>query len=448
MLGHRGSESGFAAVGPERLNARDDRELAGGKSALGGAHGIEVECLGLRGVLEHQGVRGFGGEAHLAGQGRGREEAEARGQAKDIAKVVATGDREGNQADAAGGGDIGQVHARDQAVGSSAQITEDRGLAVEVAEEKTFRGLERQSGRESQPAAGLKGRFKQDRPGHEAVAIFEVPGVRRDVVLGDHGGALLGVARGGVERMHAREELVGRRRQAGQTPRPVERRVGRAEGVARLADGGGENGDIVERLAGELRGLPAHLGLDGEIARERNVGGQSDAEALRVESLHAVDGAQEIRDERRLGTVVYFGHEDLVDELARGGQSLTAAAKLVRHLRHGLEAPGILVESEAAGGQIERHGLQTPFEHQRAGHAGIVLEVALEEPVVLVQVEHRAHVAAAPRPAGHVDRLDFVDEEHVLGRDPRGHGVSQGAQMRVSEGVADPAFRKGNDILA
>jgi len=194
--------------------------------------------------------------------------------------------------------------------------------------------------------------------------------------------------------------------------------------------------------------LASHLGLDGKVAREGNVRGETNPEALRVEGFDAVDRAEKIGDERWFRPVVQFGHEDLIDEFPRRRQGLTSAPEFVGHLGHRLKPPRVLVEGEAARGEIERHRLQAPFEHQRAGHAGIVLEVALEEPVVFVKVENRAQVAATPWPAGHVDGLDLINEQHVARGDPRGHGVGEGAQVGVAEGVPDPAFGERDHVLA
>ena len=91
---------------------------------------------------------------------------------------------------------------------------------------------------------------------------------------------------------------------------------------------------------------------------------------------------------------------------------------------------------EAQRGQVERHGLQAALEHQGARHAGVVLEVAREEPVVGRDGGLRPQVAAAPRPAGRVEGGDLVEQQQPAGVDAR--ACARGAGRVPGRGRSSP----------
>ena len=100
-------------------------------------------------------------------------------------------------------------------------------------------------------------------------------------------------------------------------------------------------------------------------------------------------------------------------------------------LRHRLEAPAVAVERVAERRQVERHRLQAGLEHQGPGHAGIVLEVAGEEPVVGRDGVLGAQIAAAPRTAAAGrSRSPRARKSIVAGLDARACGRASAARSK------------------
>src|SRR5262249_49724093 len=109
----------------------------------------------------------------------------------------------------------------------------------------------------------------------------------------------------------------------------------------------------------------------------------------------------------------YLVDEYLVDHFHVGGPRLAAAAEREGVLLYGLKAPAIAIEGVSEGREVYGHRLQTPLEHQRARHAGIVLEVAREEPAIRREREPRAQVPPAPRATVGIEVGHLVEETHA-----------------------------------
>ena len=127
---------------------------------------------------------------------------------------------------------------------------------------------------------------------------------------------------------------------------------------------------------------------------------------------------------------------------------LTAATHLDRLSDHRLEAPGVSLEGEAQRGEIERHRLQAAFEHQGSRHAGIVLEMSVEEPVVRMHRGFGAQVATPPWPTRRIEFTHLVEKEHLAALDRRAFGVRATVFEAVSKALPCPAFGKRPKLSA
>ncbi len=114
---------------------------------------------------------------------------------------------------------------------------------------------------------------------------------------------------------------------------------------------------------------------------EWEVGDELDAHAAAMEGFETVDGGEDVGVDCGCGAVDDFFDEDFVDEFAGFWGGLAAAAELVGCVGDGFEAPAVAFEGVAERGDVEGDGLEAAFEHEGAGHAGVVFEVAVEEPV-------------------------------------------------------------------
>ena len=157
-----------------------------------------------------------------------------------------------------------------------------------------------------------------------------------------------------------------------------------------------------------------------------------------MEGLEPVHRAQDVGVERRLRSGDQLLDEDLIHQFARGRGDLAAAAHQVRLVRHRLEAPAVPLQREARRRQVDRHGLQAALEHQRPGHAGVVREVPLEEPVARVDAIHGAQVPASPGPAPDGDLRHLFEQEHPAARQIRGAGVGRGPFKAGAEALVGP----------
>ena len=115
---------------------------------------------------------------------------------------------------------------------------------------------------------------------------------------------------------------------------------------------------------------------------ERPVRHQPHGAVRDVQGLDAVDGDQDIGDDGRERTGRHLGDEDLVGQLLAVRGDLTAAAHARGAPRYRFESPAVTGDGVPAGGEVERDGLQTAIGHEGAGHARVVVEVAVEVPVV------------------------------------------------------------------
>src|SRR5579872_3792263 len=115
-----------------------------------------------------------------------------------------------------------------------------------------------------------------------------------------------------------------------------------------------------------------------------------------MKCLQPVDRAEDIGEEHRYRPADQLVDEQFIDEQLGGGCGLTTAAQRVHDLRNGLKAPAVALQREAERAHVKRHGLEATLKHQGAGHAGIVAEVALKEPVVGSKAPLGPQVATLP----------------------------------------------------
>ncbi len=328
------------------------------------------------------------------------------------------------------------------------------GRPVQVAEVKLLVALEHRALVGRKPATRLERGLEQHSIGHGATAVFcKIPGVGRNLILrlqrtAGHGFGLLG-----IETSNARHEEIGRTRQTRAALRPVKAGKDLAECIRRLAPGAGGNRfrvvDVVRRpgIAGRFRIGQFDAFQQGRPALQGIGRHQAQAHAPAVEGAQAVHRAEQVGIEHGNGAVNDLFHEDLVDDLLCAGRDLASGAQDVGLLGDGLKAPAVAVQGVSHGGQIEGHGLQAPFQHEGAGHTGIVLEMAVKEPLVRRQVILSAQIAASPGSALGIEVHDFVKEEHRAGRDGRRAYMGLGGPEVIAEAVGDAPFRIGHDLL-
>ena len=193
------------------------------------------------------------------------------------------------------------------------------------------------------------------------------------------------------------------------------------------------------------------LGLD-VVAQELGHAGdgpvrhQAQAHAARVEGSEAVDGAEQVGVEGGHRAVVHLFHEDLVGELFGGGQDLSPAEQLVGLFGHRLETPAVAVHGVAERGEVEAHHLEAALEHERPGHAGVVLEVTVEEPIVRGDGLRGAQDAAPPGAAARVELGDAVQEEHVARLDLGRAVVREEALVALAEAGVRVALAERADL--
>ena len=182
--------------------------------------------------------------------------------------------------------------------------------------------------------------------------------------------------------------------------------------------------------------------LEGPVRHEPQ------ADAARVEGLETIDSAEQVGEHRGHRPGADLGDEDLVDRVAARRRDLAAAPHQVLLVGNGLEAPAVAVDGVAHRREVDRHRLQAALEHQRAGHAGVVLEVAGEVPVVGRDRRLGAQVAASPGAAARVEVRDLVEEQHAARGDLRRPHVRARRLEAAAEAVPGSPFGEGAQPVA
>ena len=348
-------------------------------------------------------------------------------------------------------GDVRDLHLGAEDTVRGNDLAMDGGCAVEVAEGEILLGGQRTAHIAGEPTAWLERRFEEDAERHRGHAVFaEVPLFDRgNVVLNDDLRAGLEHTDGSVGLRDAAHEVVWRTRKASDAAGAVEDLVHRAKRVARLAPRAREEGGVVEL---EVTSGCDRLGLlvVGEELGHRGhrpVRNHPQSHPACVESAEAVDRAQEVGVQHRDGPVMNFLDEDLVGDLLGARDDLAATQELVLLVWDGLETPTILLECVAEPGHVEGHHLQAALKHQGAGHAGVVLEVSAEKPVVGMDLGDGLHVAAAPGTALGIEVGDLLEEQEVARLNFRRPSVRLAELETQAEAAVDIRIGERADLL-
>ena len=294
-----------------------------------------------------------------------------------------------------------------------------RGRPAEVAEREVDDAGQGRPHVRRQPAARLERGFKQDGERHILLAVgSKVPGVGRDVVLGDRlrsRGHHPRVARG---LDHPVEELIRRPRQSGDDSVVIEDSIRGPERFGRLPDG--ERPDrrgVVERRGGWLDLSGPHpdrreLGLIQALHPERHGGDLNDWLAVGVH--------QGVDDRVRLGPKPEFLDLDLVRHLRRRGHHLPTALEPAGNARNRVANDLVRLADPTHPHQEDPEGMQAALEHERAGHHLVIDEVAGHEPGHGVDVRLGADQTQSIPPPFRLDRDHAVDQPHHPPRQDRG----------------------------
>ena len=451
LLGPRATEARGPGLGLEEGDAieHEQHRPSHAGAPAGGLGAVERPGSLARGV-EVSALLGAGREAGLVFEGRGREEPEHGVHRVDQLLAEPTLDVEADDDHRGRLRELGVLDLGAQRAGLGRELGVERAGAVEVAEHQRLTRRERAAHVAGQPPARLQGGLEQDRVGHGPVAVLgEVPGVGRDVVfdLDAHAGPQLADLALDPER--AGDEVIGRVRQASDRLGAVEAGVDRAEGLGRAAVGAGQHRAIVE---GELAGARDRAGLAVALEQlvafvERPGGDEAQADAAGVEGLESVDGAEQVGVEGRDRAGDDLFDEDLVAERLGLGRDLAAAAEHEGLAFDRFEAPAVVTDRVAEPGQEEGHRLQAALEHQGAGHAGVVVEVTREEPMIGGDRGAGREIAAIPGAAADLESIDLIEEEHAPSGDSRGPGVRLGHHPGLAKAVPGPTFGECDDLL-
>src|SRR5690606_22148135 len=87
------------------------------------------------------------------------------------------------------------------------------------------------------------------------------------------------------------------------------------------------------------------------------------------------------------------------------------------------------------------------LEHQGAGHAGVIVKVPLEEPVIGLDRAAGRQVAALPRATADFEAIDPIEEQHAAAGDPRRASVCLCGAPGRTEAIPRAAGSERGDLL-
>ena len=240
--------------------------------------------------------------------------------------------------------------------------------------------------------------------------------------------------------------MIRRSRQPRQRQRPVRHRELRPETLARPPQRTRQQRTVVERKTVLHHTRPALRRHDVPRPQhflQRPVLHQLHREPLAQKRLPAVHRRHDRRAQLRRRPVHELLDEHLVNQFARGRHALPAAPHQHVFMLRRRKPPAVAPHRAPERREEKRHRLHGPFQHQRAGHAGIVLEMPFEKPVGRRDRPHRPEIPAAPRPARRLERRDLVQKTHPPRLDPRRPRVRLRQLEARPEALPRPPGRKG-----
>ena len=173
--------------------------------------------------------------------------------------------------------------------------------------------------------------------------------------------------------------MIGRLGQARYAAADVEAVIHCAERCRGWAVGAVKQGFLIAP-AFALRADPDRRGRN---ARRGPVAAQLNAEARAVENLASIRTREQRGEDARRFAEDHFVDEDFIgDVVGLVGDHLPPADELCRFARHRFENVPVTLLRQAEGCGVEFKRLDRGLRHQRAGHAGVVVEMAFVEPGV------------------------------------------------------------------
>src|SRR6185312_6502287 len=98
------------------------------------------------------------------------------------------------------------------------------------------------------------------------------------------------------------------------------------------------------------------------------------------------------------------------------------------------------LQRKAQRGKIDGHRLQTAFQHQRARHARIVLEMSFVKPLLRRKRQLRSQVAPLPRSTSRIKIEYFIDEAQIAALDCRCTRMTLSQVEFIAEALVHAAF--------
>ena len=152
--------------------------------------------------------------------------------------------------------DLGYLDVRCQRAGMGGHFGQLNGLAAQIAEMEILRASQGGAHVSRRPTAHLQGHFQKNRIGHSLLPIgFEIPGVRRHVVLALNDPSRFHLPGFCLDGGDPIQELVGRSGQPGDKPFLIEDSIRLAKRLGRLADRKSQNAIVLEQRFASLWSL-------------------------------------------------------------------------------------------------------------------------------------------------------------------------------------------------
>ena len=98
-------------------------------------------------------------------------------------------------------------------------------------------------------------------------------------------------------------------------------------------------------------------------------------------------------------------------------------------------------------GKIKRQCLDAGFDHEVARHAGIILEVPLEKPIIRRNHRFTSHEPPAPWATRWVVQRNLVNEKLISGLDFRRPRMRLSPFVSRAKAIESASFAKSNQLL-
>ena len=354
-------------------------------------------------------------QTHLVGESLRGEESEDGCHRVDEPVAKQALDVEPLDNHAASAGDVGDLDLRGEYASGASQFIDQRSGAVEVSEHQIFVEVGDRTDCRGHPAAGLQSCLEQHREGHGLGSVLvEVPGIVGDVVLAYDLHTGLTDIEFANDLSDPADEVIRRPGQTRRLPNTVEQLIHRPECFRGPSPGARDHGLPVELesiAVGCDRCWLNHALVQLRHRCQRPPGNKLNTDAMCMKRSLAVDITKHVADHRGVWTRPHLLNVQLVSHSFGTRIDLTTALQFERLFRQGLKSPPIASSRVAKRSEIERHRLDAGLDHEVARHTWVVLEMALEEPVVVLDRGLAAHETTPPQPACGIELADVIDKE-------------------------------------